>query len=60
MKCHRCGESMTLFVVGDDYCPACKREMQAREQADARRVQFRVLPRFSRAKDLTPYGGSAA
>jgi hypothetical protein len=55
MKCHRCHEPMTLFVVGDDYCPTCKREIREREDADARRAQFRVLPRFARGKDLTPY-----
>lgn len=52
IRCHRCGERMILYVVGDDYCRACKREVQAREEQDAKRVD-----RFP-AKDLT--GGEAA
>lgn len=57
MKCHRCGEPMTLFVVGDDYCTACKREMRVREEQDARKVIR--FDRFRVAKDLSPYGGAA-
>ena len=57
MKCHRCGESMTLYVVGDDYCPTCKREMRVREEQDARKVVR--FDRFRVAKDLSPFGGAA-
>ena len=55
MKCHRCGEPMTLYVVGRDYCVACIRDLAKRAQEDARR---RVV-RFARAKDLSPWGGAA-
>ena len=48
---------MTLFVVGDDYCPPCKREIRVREQQDAQRVVR--FDRFRVSKDLTPYGGAA-
>lgn len=48
VHCHRCHERMTLYLVGDDYCRPCKREIAERDAADARRVV-----RF-RAKDLTP------
>ena len=46
---------MTLYVVGDDHCETCKREMRVREEQDARR---RVV-RFPIAKDLTPTPGAA-
>lgn len=52
-RCHRCGETMTLHVAGSDYCEPCRREIRARQEADARRPS----PRF-RAKDMT--GGTAA
>ena len=56
MKCHRCGESMTLFVIGDDYCPACKREIRVRDEQEARKVVR--FDRFRVAKDLTPLGAA--
>ena len=49
-RCHRCGEVMTLYIVGDDYCRTCKREIRARQELDARRP----APRFALAKDVTP------
>lgn len=53
MKCHRCGESMTLFVVGDDYCPTCKRELAVIAEQEARRDKARA--RFSVVKELSPW-----
>jgi ribosomal protein L37E len=53
IRCHRCGERMTLYVVGDDYCRECKREVQAREDQDAKRIM-----RFP-AKDLGPWRPAA-
>jgi hypothetical protein len=44
---------MTLYVVGDDYCRECKREVQAREDQDAKRIM-----RFP-AKDLGPWRPAA-
>jgi hypothetical protein len=49
MRCHRCLEPMTLYVVGDDYCRKCKAERAERERADA----ARRIVRFPRPKDLT-------
>lgn len=57
-RCHRCGDPMTLYVIGDDYCAKCKRETRIREESDARRAKARA--RFSVVKDLTPtYPGAA-
>lgn len=30
-KCRRCGDPMVMFVVGDDYCAPCRRDLKARE-----------------------------
>lgn len=52
MKCHRCNEPMTLYVVGDDYCRLCVREM-----ARLVKPEPKVIPlwmRNLRAKDMTP------
>lgn len=57
MKCHRCGQPMTLYVVGDDYCRLCKAEMRQRAEQDARRISR--FDRFRVSKDLTPFGGAA-
>jgi hypothetical protein len=57
MKCHRCGDRLTLRVVGDDYCAPCKVEIRQREEQDARRT---ARARFSVVKDTTPlYPGAA-
>lgn len=57
MKCHRCGDRLTLRVVGDDYCAPCKVEIRRREEQDARRT---ARARFSVVKDMTPlYPGAA-
>lgn len=53
-SCHRCGESMTVYVAGYDYCRKCTADIRAREAQDARRVD-----RFARAKDLTYFDGAA-
>ena len=37
MRCHRCNEPMTLYVVGEDYCKPCVRELAVRAQSDAKR-----------------------
>lgn len=52
MRCHRCLEPMTIYVVGDDYCAACRRDIKVREDADRRRGQFKVLYRTARNKEL--------
>jgi ribosomal protein L37E len=54
IRCHRCGERMTLYVVGDDYCRACKREVSVREAQDARRNTVKFQP-----KDLGPWRPAA-
>jgi hypothetical protein len=56
MRCKRCGDLMTLYVVGDRYCRPCKVEVAVLERREA----MRIVPRFSRAKDLTPWPGGAA
>lgn len=53
-RCHRCRETITLYIVGDDYCQQCKREIATRERQDAARKVVRF-----RAKDLSPWGGAA-
>jgi hypothetical protein len=58
MRCHRCQEPMTLYVVGHDYCRPCVRELSARAESDARRASARA--RFRVVKELTPWGPSAA
>jgi hypothetical protein len=60
MRCHRCNDPMTLYVIGDDYCPPCKREIKVRDEADARRARFAIVPRYSIAKDMTQYPHGAA
>lgn len=54
MKCHRCGETITLYEVGKDYCRPCLRRLAELEQQYAKRH----VDRFARAKDLT-FGGAA-
>ena len=54
MKCHRCGETITLYVVGEDYCRPCVRDLARLAQQDAKRR----VDRFARAKDLTPLGAA--
>lgn len=49
-RCRRCGMDMTLYVVGEEYCRLCKREV--RELDEARLA--RRLRRFV-AKDLTDW-----
>ena len=49
MKCHRCGESITLYVAGRDYCQPCVRDLARIAQQDA----ARKVVQFSRPKDLT-------
>ena len=51
MKCHRCGVSMTIYVVDWDYCHDCTREMRVRAQQD-RRMEAKRL-RFRTSKDTT-------
>ena len=58
MRCHRCGDPMTLYVVDDRYCQPCKRDIKTREAQEARRVVR--FDRYRVAKDLTPFGGGAA
>lgn len=57
-RCHRCLEPMTLFVVGDDYCAACRRDMKVREDADRRRSQFKLIHPGARAKEMWPRGAA--
>jgi hypothetical protein len=52
MRCHRCQEPMTLYVVGRDYCKQCVVEMSVRAEQDARRAQAKA--RFRVVKELTP------
>jgi hypothetical protein len=54
--CKRCGQSMVLYEVTDRYCLLCRREVEARERADAKR-QMQVI-RFP-AKDFTRPLGAA-
>jgi ribosomal protein L37E len=56
MNCKRCGQSMVLYEVNDRYCLLCKREVAARERADAKRQQQVI--RFT-AKDFTRPLGAA-
>ena len=58
MRCHRCGDPMTLYVVGQDYCKPCLREVKTLDEQRARRATARA--RFSVVKELTPWGPSAA
>ena len=59
MRCHRCQEPMTLYVVGQDYCRQCKADIAKREQDDARRMAARS--RFRVMKDTSGwYPGGAA
>lgn len=61
MNCKRCGESRTLFVVGDRYCAACKRDVAAIERRSTLRV-VEGQPRWRArlvAKDMT-YAGDVA
>lgn len=57
MRCHRCGIPMTLYVVGDDYCFQCKREVAKREAQDRQRT---ARARFSVVKEFRPWSPSAA
>lgn len=53
MKCKRCGDTMTLYVVGDRYCQACKREvarLEPKPQTDGP-IWLRRLT----AKDMTDW-----
>jgi hypothetical protein len=50
MRCHRCNEPMTLFVIGEDYCKTCVIELAARARSDARRAE--ATARFSVGKSL--------
>lgn len=58
-RCHRCLEPMTLFVVGDDYCAKCRRDIKVREAQDARRADR--FARYRVSKDTTGWvpGGAA-
>lgn len=49
VRCRRCGTSMVLYVIGEGYCRECRREIAAREAADAKRVA-----RFPFPKELGP------
>ena len=52
MNCKRCGQTMTIYVVGDRYCTDCKREMRAQEPKVVERPEwFQRL----RAKDMTDW-----
>ena len=57
-RCRRCGDPMTLYVVGDRYCLTCKREVAARERQDARRQSAKA--RFRVVKELVPWAPGAA
>lgn len=57
MTCTRCGVELTLYVVNDRHCLACKRDEAARVRRDALRVIPDDAPpwrRRLRAKDMTP------
>lgn len=60
-RCHRCLEPMTLFVVGDDYCRQCARELAAKAR-QPKAPTFLPLwrQRSLIAKDYTRYPGGAA
>jgi hypothetical protein len=49
---------MPLYVVGDDYCKTCKREVKALDEQRTRRMTARA--RFRVVKELTPWGPGAA
>lgn len=53
--CARCGDRMTLHLVGQTRCLKCTQEVRAIEEADARRK----VVRFPFAKDLRPFPGAA-
>ena len=58
MSCHRCGQPMTLYIVGWDYCPPCSRDIKTREAQDERRRTAKA--RFRVVKDFMPlYPGAA-
>jgi hypothetical protein len=54
VKCHRCNEPMTLYVVGDDYCKTCVRELSARAESDRRRSEATRRFRFAKELDRSP------
>ncbi len=53
MNCKRCGDTMTMHVVGDRYCLTCKREMRAVEPKP--RTDAPLWLSRLRAKEMTDY-----
>jgi uncharacterized OB-fold protein len=58
MRCKRCGDPLTVYVLNERYCTPCKREVRQRETADERRMTARA--RFGVVKDLTGFTPGAA
>jgi hypothetical protein len=54
MRCHRCNDPMTLYVIGDDYCKPCVRDLAARARSDAQRAEATRRFRFAKELDRQP------
>lgn len=57
LLCRRCGDELTLHVVGQVHCRKCQREVRT---AIAESEAKRPVQRFPFAKDFSPFGGRAA